>query len=95
MATVEGNKMSLAKAIRLIGGAGRGEAMWRSIVAPKKDPYGHTDKSRSNDSTYATPTYTMAEAQEFAKQAASYADSLRQAIHLANAQEIELDLSNI
>lgn len=89
--TVQGKEMSLARAIKLLGGAGRGEAMWRSIVAPKKDRYMREESSsKDNDKVYATPTYTMKQAMEEALKASKLAEALRQAIQEANAKEVEI-----
>jgi len=93
---VQGQRMSLAKAIRLVGGAGRAEAMWRKIVAPKKDRYSMGDAAvRKEGKQYASLTYTNQKAHEMAVKTANYAAALRQAIQEANAQEVELDLSKI
>jgi hypothetical protein len=94
--TVQGVRMTLAKAIRLVGGAGRAESMWRNVVAPKKERYhARDDLVRTKDQTYAFPTYTREQAQVKAKQTAAYAAALRQAIQEANATQIELDPSAV
>lgn len=94
--TVQGVRMTLAKAVRLVGGAGRAEAMWRNIVAPKKDRYGSRDGLvRSANETHADPTYTMDQAKEQAKKTSTYASALRQAIQEANATQVELDPSTV
>lgn len=89
--TVDGNQMTLARAIRLVGGAGRGDAMWRSIVAPKKDRfYSDRENSRDSDKIYAEPTYTLEEARLEAVKASKLAAELRQAIQEANASQVEI-----
>ncbi len=88
--TVQGTTMTLARAIRLIGGAGRGEAMWRAVVAPKKDRYLRDDTTRDKDKEYASTTYTLDQARTLAKQSANFASALRQAIQEANAKAVEI-----
>jgi len=58
-------EITLAEAIKVIGGAGRREARWRSSSVPKKDRYGYND---------TVPTRTEGEVR--AKRAISYEAAL-------------------
>lgn len=58
---IDDGSITLAEAIKVIGGAGRREARWRSCSAPKKDRYNYND---------TVPTRTEGEVR--AKRAISY-----------------------
>lgn len=93
---VLGERMTLCEAIKRVGGAGRAEAMWKGLVAPKKDRYSRDDSVvRDKDKEYASKTYTLPEAQAQARNAASYASALRAAIQEANATSIEIPDSEL
>ena len=77
---VLGKRMTLSEAVKLVGGAGRAEKMWRSVAAPKKDPI------------IAQRTITPMEAAALAKEAARWASALREAIQTGNAVEVEIEL---
>lgn len=83
-------RMTLAKAIKLVGGAGRVEKMWRSATSPKKDRYRDDDEI---DPTFirAVPTITPSEAVKQATLAGKGAGALRAAIATANAVPIEIE----
>lgn len=95
MVKVGNETITLAQAIKLVGGAGRGEAMWRGIVAPKKDRYGRDTTTRSTEEVRAQPTYTMEEARQFAQDTANFASDLRYAIQMANAQEMDIPMDKL
>jgi len=90
---VQGEDMSLAEAVKRVGGAGRMEKMWRSVAAPKKDRYGGYGDENVRDAGQerAKPTCTVTEATGWAKTAARFASALREAIQVANAREIEIE----
>lgn len=93
---VLGESMTLCEAIKRVGGAGRAEAMWKELVAPKRDRYSRDESVvRDKDKEYATKTYSLTEAQAQARSAASYASALRAAIQAANAKEIEIPDSEL
>ena len=89
--------MTLAEAVKRIGGAGRMEKMWRSIAAPKKDQYGYGDDGTTRDPNVerATRQVSEEEAAVFAQQASRFASALREAIQVANATEIEIELDPV
>jgi len=86
--------MTLAEAVKRVGGAGRMEKMWRSIAAPKKDRYSYREEENTRDPHVerATRQVSEDEAAVFAQQAARFASALREAIQVANATEIEIEL---
>jgi len=84
-------RMTLCEAIKRVGGAGRAEAMWKGLVAPKKDRYMRDETAvREEGKSYAPKTYTVAEAQAQLRASATYASSLRAAIQEANGTVIEI-----
>ena len=88
-----GQEMSLAEAVKRVGGAGRMEKMWRSMAAPKKGGYGYgNDLVRNTDEVRAVRTIPPQEAMDHAKKAARFASALREAIQVANATELESSL---
>lgn len=83
--------ITLSAAVKLLGGYGRREKMWRSAASPKgKDNWGRTDE-RSKDTLIAKPTIHYSAAGELAETSARLAAGMRQAIALGNAAEIELE----
>jgi len=86
-------KMSLAKAIKLVGGAGRIEKMWRSATGPKKDRYGYSGSDDEMDPTRirAVATIKSADAIKQASRAGKVAGNLRAAIATANAELVEIE----
>lgn len=86
-------RMSLAKAIKLVGGAGRVEKMWRSATGPKKDRYGGYRDDDEIDPTRirAVSTITPSEAVKQATLSGKVAGALRAAIATANAVPIEIE----
>ena len=92
--TVEvlGESMTLAEAVKRVGGAGRMEKMWRSIAAPKKDCYGYDrDLTRSADEVRAKRVMEYGAAGDLAQKASRFASALREAIQVANVTEVEMD----
>jgi len=90
---VIGEQMTLALAVKLVGGAGRIEKMWR--VAAKggsKDRFSYNDarKERNKENEYASATVTLSEARTEANKAARFASALRAAISIGNGHEINL-----
>jgi hypothetical protein len=85
--------MSLCKAIKLVGGAGRMEKMWRNVAAPIKDRYGRDSDVRDKTQEVAKPTVSSREAAVLASDAARWAGSLRSGISVANAIEIDLEVN--
>jgi hypothetical protein len=91
---VLGESMSLLEAVKLVGGAGRSEKMWKDVVKGNKSSRHHlySEQSRSKDQEYAVRSVSVSEAVQFAQQATKVAGALREAIQVGNATEVELDL---
>ena len=90
--TVLGENMSLHEAVKLVGGAGRAEKMWRDIVKGQKcNRYYAAETTRAQGVEYAKRAVSTADAMAQAKQAARVAGALRQAIQLGNATELEVE----
>lgn len=88
-----GEKMSLAEAIKRVGGLGRVEKMWRSAAGPKKDRYGNYLDEDEIDPTRvrSKPTMTPTEAVKMATAAGKRAGALRAAIATSNATQVEIE----
>ncbi len=82
--------MTLAEAVKLVGGAGRVEKMWRSAANPQKDRYASREEVRNPDEVRAKPVMKTGDILVEADKSARYAGALRQAIALANGREIDL-----
>ncbi len=84
--------MTLAEAIKRVGGEARAEKMWRSAAGPVPDRYGgiHEDNVRDPTQVRATSTITPKVATTHASQAAKRAGAFRQAIATGNAQAVDI-----
>jgi hypothetical protein len=90
---LEGREVTLSLAIKLVGGAGRREKMWRTAASGgEKDRYAGYNRSRNKDTEEATLRVPQAEALKLADRAARYASALREAIALGNSQSMDLDV---
>jgi hypothetical protein len=90
---VLGDGMTLAEAIKRVGGIARAEKMWRSAAGPKPNRYGGLDEDDVRDSTreHAQATITPTEAVKLAAGMAKRTGAIRQAIAVANAQEMVIE----
>lgn len=86
-----GKKWSLAHAVKLVGGAGRNEKMWRSFAKIKKEKYSYSEATRNKDNVYEIRVMSPDECLIEAKKAARFVAAIREAIQIGNATEIELD----
>jgi hypothetical protein len=90
---VLGENMSLLNAVKLVGGAGRAEKMWKDVAKGARSARSiYSENSRSKDQEYAKRSVSTSEAVDFAQQATKVASALREAIQVGNAIEIELDI---
>lgn len=90
--TVLNETMPLTRAVKLVGGAGRQEKMWRDASIKKKDRYSYDDKlSRSKDTEYAKPAISRAEAIDSSAKASKFAAALRNAIARGNNTDVNLE----
>ncbi len=87
-------QITLAEAIKALGGVARCEKMWRQATGTKKSKYDYGDtgnsKSRAMDTVYAKSTITPAQAIQAAQEAAKMAGAYRAAVATGNAQELEI-----
>jgi hypothetical protein len=91
---VLGQNMSLHQAVKLVGGAGRAEKMWRTVVKggdQTNSRYYSQETSRTKENEYAKRSVSVIDALAHAKHAAKLASALRQAIQLGNATDINLE----
>ena len=89
---VLGKRMTLSEAVKLVGGAGRSEKMWRSVAAPVKDRYSYDKDTRDATAIVSQKTVSTVEAATLMKEAARWASALREAIQMGNATEIDIEL---
>lgn len=89
---VNGEHISLLEAIKRVGGAGRLEKMWRSASAEQVDRYAIREQTRDANAVVAQRQITYDRANENRKVSSKKAASLRAAISLGNAQEVDLDI---
>jgi hypothetical protein len=96
MLNVQGQRMSLAQAVKRVGGAGRLEKMWKSAALDTgRDRYDSMRRTRSKDDIHATRQVSVQEALKHQQEAASFLSDLRAAVAEGNttALEIEIDSS--
>ena len=82
--------MTLAEAVKRLGGSGRCEKMWRGAATPTEKRFGY-DETRREDEVRAMPQLTLIEAAKRSSAAAKGVGQLRQAIAVANATEVEVE----
>lgn len=84
-------RMTLGAAVKLVGGYGRAEKLWRQAAQPGKSRASwRDDDQRNKDIVIAMPQIPHKEAAALAEQMARVAASLRQAIALGNAVEVDM-----
>jgi len=95
---VQGERMTLAQAVKRLGGAGRVEKIWRDLLGGGKGRRSWLDvdsppRVRKGDEERAVRTLSDAEVLVHAERAAKAAAALREAIAVANSldQDVELD----
>lgn len=86
-------RITLAEAIKRVGGEGRVEKMWRTATSPKTDRYGGYRDEDERDPTRvrAVTTISTSETVKLATVAGKRAGALRAAIATANAKEVEIE----
>lgn len=90
-----GNTVSLSLGVKLIGGAGRVDGMWREVVAPKEDKYGTRDDVRSAGDVRVVSNILREVAVKLSEASSQYAAQLRNAVAAANAKEVEIDVEGL
>ena len=89
---IHGKETKLLTAIKLIGGYGRIEKMWRT-AAPKYDRYSdYGEGSRSKDTIYAKDQMSPAQILEASKAASKECAAIREAIAIGNSTPMEFDV---
>ena len=83
--------MTLSEAIKQVGGAGRVEKMWKTAALGPKNRYGYESDSRDRDAVVAKKKISAEGAGKMAKRAGKWASSLREAIQLGNATELDIE----
>jgi hypothetical protein len=91
LCNVQGKDMTLALCVKLVGGAGRREKMWRESAVGKKDRYSYRDEARERDTNkeYASRTMTVKDCSAASQAAAKYASAIRNAIARGNSTEVD------
>jgi hypothetical protein len=85
-------KMTLCTAVKLVGGTGRLEKLWRTAAAPKQDRYDlGRDLVRNKDEVRARSAMSTRDLTDRATKAAGYAGALRAAIAEANGTKIDIE----
>lgn len=86
---LDGQCISLALAIKLIGGAERLKNVWRGVSNDSRSDYfGRRDRTRNKEQEYAAKQVDTAVAMEKTAQAAKLARNLRAAVAKGNAQSL-------
>ena len=87
---VADKEMTLSVAVKLFGGRGRLEKLWRDACIEPHDRYssGYDRRARSNDQEYAQRSVNMGDCMTRADEAAKNASQLRSAISVANGNKI-------
>ena len=84
--------ITLCRAVKLLGGAGRGSRMWRDATGGgKRDPYYRAEETRQKDTTYQRRTISQADCLKEAAAADKAAGQLREGIARANGVEVSID----
>lgn len=90
--TVQGTEITLAAAVKMLGGAGRVAKMWREAVADKEDRYGYrNERERNKDTEIAQKRVPYDEALKEANKADGFAGALRAAIATGNATLVDIE----
>lgn len=81
----------LMLAVKQVGGAGRGEKMWRDAAGTRKrDRY--RDDERQRDTEYAEPSVPLETCMQQARDAHRWASALREAIQVGNATMLDMEV---
>lgn len=91
--TPAGKPMTLCQAVKMLGGLGRSEKMWKQVSSPKKERYSLREvrTSRQVGVEEVVPVISKHEAVKQAVQASRVANAYRSACNAGNAQELEVE----
>lgn len=91
--TVQGESMTLHRAVKLIGSVNRVKNQWKTAAQPGQNPYGYgLATQRDKDNEYAERVVPVEECLRLSEAASQYAAALKRAIRAGNATEIELEI---
>lgn len=94
MVELNGETITLALAVKMVGGAGRLEKLWRDVSTDRKRRrYGYDEpmsRTREADAVVAQRMVSYEQAARHAEEAAEAAAKLREVIAEANAKEIDV-----
>jgi hypothetical protein len=86
--------MSLTKAVKLIGGAGRAENMWRAQTATADDPFENQKMAYGDKNVeWQVRQLPLNDVVDRAANAATFAGALRGAIAIGNTREMDADVN--
>lgn len=88
---VQEKSMTLAEAIKRVGGVGRLEKLWRSVATPAESRYSGYDDRRESSVVVAVPTVSQDDAAKKASQYTRLASTFRAAIAVGNGSELEVE----
>jgi hypothetical protein len=90
--TVQGREMSLTEAVKLVGGAGRAEKMWREAsTSTGRSLYDGSSRTvKKQDEEHAVRVLALPALLERSTKAARYTSVLKAAIAEANAREADI-----
>jgi hypothetical protein len=83
-------EMLLHEAVKLVGGAGRVEALWKTAAKGDADTYRYGASVRDKDSIVAVRLISQETAMWEAAKAAKFARALREAIQAGNANLVDI-----
>lgn len=84
-------EMTLHEAVKRIGGAGRGEKMWRTAAKTNgRDKYSYREMERNKDAEHAKRAVPVGDCMNYARDAAKLASALREAVQVGNATQYEI-----
>lgn len=88
--------MTLAEAVKMVGGAGRAEKMWKShAINTGRESYSRIESSRPKDSEFAKRSVSVKECLKNANESAKFAGALRAAIAEGNSTKVDVASINL
>ena len=89
-------EMTLAEAVKMVGGAGRAEKMWKShAINTGRESYSRIESSRPKDSEFAKRSVSVKECLKNANESAKFAGALRAAIAEGNSTKVDVASINL
>jgi hypothetical protein len=93
--TVQGETMTLQRAVKLIGSAAHIKNQWKTAAQDEEYNrfYGNALRQRDKDAEYAVRVVSVEECLRLAEAASLQATALKQALRSGNAVEVELEIA--